>query len=123
MATAKILVVGNYQSGKTTLCYDVMEELGNKVTRPAWYTATKGVEVKYVIDDLQVVKLLDCAGHPDYRGFTEIYYESADAVVVVGPPGDWAEQVRDVAGYIPVVHTGTEPNLADLGQIVSLWRE
>jgi len=121
MATAKILVVGNYQTGKTTLCYDVMVACGNKVTRPAWYTATKGVEVKHVIDGQQMVKLLDCAGHPDYRGFTELYYERADAVVVVGPAGDWAEQVRDVAGYIPVVYTTcTKP---DLGQIVSLWRE
>ncbi len=122
MATAKILVVGNYKTGKTTLCYDVMEGCGNKVCRPETYSATRGVDVKRVVDNQQMVKLWDCAGHPDFMGFTEIYYEGADAVVVVGPAGNWAEQVREVAGYIPVVHhiPHTEP---DLGQIVSLWRK
>ena len=119
-SSPKILVVGDCKTGKTNMCYDVMEVCGNKVWgRPTTYEATKGVEVRRVIDNLQIVKLWDFAGHPDHQGFTEIYYECADAAVVVGPPGEWAEMVRDVAGNIPVVHAGMVP---DLGQIVTLWR-
>ncbi len=121
MATARVLVVGGYQAGKTTTCFDLLEECGNKVCRPSTYTPTKGVQLHHLVDGRQVVKLLDCAGHPDYMGFTELYYERADAVVVVGPAEDWAEKVRDVAGHIPMVHI---PHAgSDVGQIVNLWRE
>jgi GTPase SAR1 family protein len=118
----KILVVGDEQTGKTTLCYNLMEECGNSfLLRPQSYIPTQGVEVKKVVDDTLIVKLWDCAGNPDLRGrFFEDYFERADGVVVVGNPGKWVDEVREVAGRIPAVYatSNTPPN-----EIVKMWRD
>ena len=117
----KIVVVGDPKTGKTNFCRKIMEACGNHVwnQNSSVYVPTKGAVVNPVIDGERIVKLWDCGGDPSCMGFVECYYENANGVVVIGPPRDWADRVRSVAGPVPVLHASLE---TDPQVVVQLWR-
>lgn len=121
MEYKKLLVVGDYNSGKT--CYVKRLRFGANGFEVR-YIATMGVEVHPISQDVYLYKLWDTSGKACFGGLRSGYYVGGECCLVffdlskdrtqeelVDTIRIWVDRVREVCEDIPIVVVGNKMDL------------
>jgi GTP-binding nuclear protein Ran len=103
----KVCLIGESQSGKTSLLRSLMGE-------SSWleddYSPTVGANVqRFKLNETEEVEIWDCAGDERFKGLDEGYYLQSQQCLIVTTPTSlftlpwWIKKIRSVEKDIPIL--------------------